>query len=90
MRRAAKVDKNQKEIVTALKAAGAGIIYTYQLKNAFDILVVHQGKTYIVEIKQPGKKLTEGETKCRDLVESKGVKYWIITSIEEAFEMLGL
>lgn len=91
MRRRAKVDQNQPEIVAHLRSLGAGVIHCHQLKNAFDILVCFRGQTYIVEIKMPKKeRLTEGEGKCRDLVESKGVKYNVITSKEEAQKMLGL
>ena len=90
MLRKAKVDANQPEIVKHLRQLGAGVIHTHQLKNAFDILVMFRGITYIVEIKQPKEKLTPGEEKCKQLVESKGVKYWVITSKEEAQKMIGL
>ena len=55
MRRAAKVDDNQKEIVSALRKLGASVLITSQLKNCFDILVGYKGINYIIEIKD-GKK----------------------------------
>ena len=89
--RNAKVDTNQPEIVKALRRVGAVVKHVHQLKKLFDILVFFNGKTYCVEIKQDKKKkLTPGEQECKDLIESVGVKYWIITSIDEALEMIKL
>ena len=93
MKRAAKVDSNQAEITAAFRKAGAVVVITSQLKNAFDLIVCHRGKVYLVEVKDGSKppsarKLTEGEEKCRDLVESAGVKYNVVTSIDDALKML--
>jgi len=89
--RNAKVDTNQPEIVKALRRVGAVVKHVHQLKKLFDILVFFNGKTYCVEIKQDKKKkLTPGEQECKDLIESVGVKYWIIHSIDEALEMIKL
>ena len=87
--RNAKVDINQKEIVTALRRSGAVVKHVHQLKKLFDILVFFNGKVYCVEIKQDKKKaLTPGELECKELIEGVGVKYWIITSIHEALKMI--
>ena len=89
--RNAKVDTNQPEIVKALRRVGAVVKHVHQLKKLFDILVFFNGKTYCVEIKQDKKKkLTPGEQECKDLIESVGVKYWVIHSIDEALEMIKL
>lgn len=93
MRTVAKVDKNQPEIVKALRKLGAAILPTHQLKNAFDILVGFRGKLFMVEIKDgtlpPSKKrLTPGEQKCKQDFESVGVKYHIIYSIDDAIKMI--
>lgn len=93
MRRAAKVDSNQKEIVAALRKRGAAILITSQLKNAFDILVGFNKKLYIVEIKdgskpQSARKLTQGELKCKALFESVGVEYHVICSVDEALNLV--
>jgi hypothetical protein len=93
--RIAKVDKNQPEIVAALRKVGAVVKHTHTIKNLFDILVFHKGKIYCVEIKdskQPKskKRLTPGEEQCRSDMESVGVKYWVIESIEEALEMINV
>jgi len=65
MRRNARVDSNQKEIVEKMRSMGCAVIHTYQLKEAFDLLVGFQGELYVVEVKKDEKsKLTPGENKC--------------------------
>ena len=87
----ARVDKNQKEIVSALRGAGAKVKHVYTVKNLFDILVYYRGITYNVEIKDGLKsKLTEGETKCKEDLESVNVKYWVIRSVKDALNMIGI
>ena len=91
MRRNARIDANQNEIVEALRRCGASVLITSQLKNCFDILVGYNGVNHIVEIKDGNKppsqrKLTKGEEKFRD--EWKGGKYHIIESIEDALKLL--
>ena len=87
----ARVDKNQKEIVAALREAGAKVKHVYTVKNLFDILVYYRGITYNVEIKDGLKsKLTEGETKCKEDLESVNVKYWVIRSVKDALNMIGI
>ena len=72
---------------------GAVVIHTHMLKNAFDILVMYRGKTHLVEIKDGSKspskrKLTPGEEKCKSEVESVGVKYNVVESIDQAIELV--
>ena len=87
----ARVDKNQKEIVLALRKAGAKVKHVYTVKNLFDILVYYKGITYNVEVKDGLKsKLTEGEQQCKEDLESVDVKYWIIRSIDDALKMIGI
>ena len=50
MRRAARVDANQAEIVAALRQAGASV---YLIQLPVDLLVGYAGKTALVEIKNP-------------------------------------
>ena len=84
-------DKNQKHIVNALRKVGAIVKMVYTVPNLFDILVFYEGKTYCVEIKQDKKKkLTKGELQCKEDIESVGVKYWIIYSIEDALKMINI
>ena len=88
-RRKAKVDKNQAQIVEALRKVGAVVKHVHQLKNLFDVLVFYRGNTYCVEIKSSRKsKLTEGELECEQELESVGVAYWVIYSVDDAMKML--
>ena len=91
--KACKVDRNQPEIVAALRSIGAVVRHVHIIKGFYDILVLYRGKSYHVEIKdgllpESKKKLTPMEKQCKAEFESVGVKYWVIDSIEEALEML--
>jgi hypothetical protein len=56
IRRAARVDANQTQVVSALRAAGA---YVWIIGLPVDLLVGYDNKTYLVEIKDgPSKPLT--------------------------------
>jgi len=93
MRRRAKVDENQPEIVAALRAVGAWVLPVHQLKNAFDVLVGYRGGLFIMEIKNgelppSQRRLTEGEEKCKRDVEKSGNKYNVVENIEEAMNVI--
>lgn len=86
MRRAARVDANQEQIVSALRAAGA---YVWVIGLPVDLLVGYKGHTFLVEIKTDSKKrLTKlqadffenwmGGTLCR------------IDNAESALRMIGV
>jgi hypothetical protein len=53
MRYAARVDKNQEEIVAALRNAGA---YVWIISLPVDLLVGYKGHTFLVEVKDGSKK----------------------------------
>ena len=53
MRYAARVDANQEQIVSALRAAGA---YVWIIGLPVDLLVGYKGHTFLVEIKDGSKK----------------------------------
>ena len=56
MRYAARVDKNQEQIVATLRAAGA---YVWIIGLPVDLLVGYKGHTFLVEVKDgPRKRLT--------------------------------
>jgi len=56
MRRAARVDSNQLEIVAALRSVGASV---FVIGLPVDLLVGYKGHTFLVEIKDgPKKRLT--------------------------------
>ena len=57
MRRAARIDANSTQVVTALRAAGA---YVWIIGLPVDLLVGYKGHTFLVEIKDgPKKRLTD-------------------------------
>ena len=53
MRYAARVDQNQDQIVSALRAAGA---YVWIIRLPVDLLVGYKGHTFLVEVKNGSKK----------------------------------
>ena len=53
MRHAARVDKNQEEIVLALRAVGA---YVWIIGLPVDLLVGYKGHTFLVEVKNGARK----------------------------------
>lgn len=83
-----KKDTNQDAIKAVLEAYGAVVINCTALKNAFDLLVLYKGNSYICEVKQPKGNLSEGELKCKYKVESVGVKYHVLRTCEDALEMI--
>lgn len=94
MKRNAKVDANQAQIVAALRRVGCYVLHLHQLKNAFDLLVCWRGQTWCVEVKDGNKppsrrKLTEGEQGCKDELERVGVGYHIIESVDQALRLVG-
>lgn len=56
MRRAAKVDRNQAEIVEYFRSFGASVAHTHMVGQGFpDIVVGYQGRNFLVEIKDAKK-----------------------------------
>lgn len=82
MRRAARVDVNQKEIVTELRNLGYCVAITSQLGNGFpDIVVGYRGVNLMFEIKATVKdKLTEHEKAFHD--DWKGSVFTITSASE--------
>ena len=107
IRRRSKVDDNQKEIVAALRKAGAVVFHVHIVKNLFDIIVAFRGILFAIEIKDGAKfpakfwkmdqeekdlwilgKLEEGEFRCKQKIESAGVKYHIAYDISSALKII--
>lgn len=86
MRYAARVDKNQSEIVSALRAAGA---YVWVIGLPVDLLVGYNGQTYLVEIK-------DGPKKALTRLQQDFFGNWIggslhrIDSPDDALRMIGV
>lgn len=90
MRRAARIDENQPEIVEALRKAGAIVELHHAWPCGYDILVHCAGVTMRVEIKDGRKPpsaqaLTDREKQARDANPSS---YAVVTNVAEALELL--
>lgn len=91
MRRAANLDANQPDIVTALLGAGASVTSLASMGGGVpDLLVGIRNVTTVFEIKDGSKppyrqKLTEPEEKWHN--NWRGSKY-IVKSVEQALEIL--
>ena len=88
MIRAAKADRNQKEVVAAFRKLGYSVLHIHQLKNCFDILVAKHDHVFCIEIKNgllpPSKRqLTSGEKKFHD---SWNAPVYIIESIDDVIK----
>jgi len=86
MRRAARIDANQTQIVSALRAAGA---YVWIIGLPVDLLVGYKNHTFLVEIKTDSKKrLTKLQA---DFFENwSGSTLARIDSPEAAIRMIGV
>lgn len=87
MRRAARVDENQSDIVAALRAIGATVRVISQGDGIPDLLVGFMGKTILLEVKDGKKppsarKLTPAEQKFFD--EWRGGTLVIVNTVDEA------
>tara|TARA_R110000787_G_scaffold105550_1_gene212956 strand:- start:887 stop:1174 length:288 start_codon:yes stop_codon:yes gene_type:complete len=86
MRIKARVDSNQKDIVSQLRKIGCSVLHTHQLgKGAPDIIIGYNSRNYLVEIKDGSKplsqqKLTKDEVKFQS--EWKGT-YIVINNFDD-------
>ena len=90
MSRYDKRDLNENSIVRFWQ--GLGAMWTPQKREAgFDGLLAYRERLYIVEIKQPSERnrLTQNERETRDCMVMMGIAYNVVTSIEEAAELIG-
>lgn len=87
MRRAAQVDANQMQIVSGLRDRGITVLLLHTVgKGCPDILVGHQGRNYLFEIKSSAKaKLKPGQVEFFETW--KGQKA-IIVNLAEALKLL--
>ena len=86
-------DGNHAEIIKFARMMGAYVIDTSIIPNSFDILIAWDGKLIPVEIKdgtlpQGRRTLTNGESKCKENLEYRGVKYNIVESPEDLIKLL--
>lgn len=90
MRRAARIDDNQKEIVKALRNIGASVKHTHMVKGFVDIVVSYRQQTYLIEIKDGKKKpsarrLTPDE---QDFHDNWQAPVYVVESIAQALDVV--
>ena len=87
MRYAAKVDRNQAEIVAALRAVGASVQSLASIgKGCPDLLCGYRSRWYVIEVKSPGGRLTDDEERWISLARGQVV---VVDSVEAALEAIG-
>lgn len=94
MRRAAKVDANQTAIVSALRAAGATVQSLAPVGHGCpDLLVGHQGSTYLMECKD-GRKPPSARELTTDQIAWhllwRGGVCLVVNSPDEALAVVGV
>lgn len=90
MTRAERRDHNEAEIIAALREVGC-IVWQCGGLMGYDLLVCHRTGNYFIEVKMPDRrdKLTPNERAKKALIESVGGKYHIVTSVDEALQVVG-
>ena len=91
MRKKARVDANQKEIVQQLRKRGISVLHTHQLgKGAPDIVIGYMNQNYLIEIKDGNKsksqqKLTPDEL---EFASNWGGNYAVCNSLEQILQLI--
>ena len=87
MRRAARIDNNQIEIVAVLRGVGAIVTPTHQIGHGFpDLVVGYRGQNYLLEVKEPHGRLTADEATWHDCWRGQ---VRIVRSVDEALKAIG-
>lgn len=88
MRRAARTDENQAEIVAALRKIGVSVTPTHAIGAGFpDLVCGHRGHTRLLEIKNRDGDLTEDQ--CKFVLSWRG-DYHVVRSVREALAVFGV
>lgn len=84
--RACKIDRNQPEIVGALRVLGASVAVLSTVGKGFpDLCVGYRGVNYLLEVKMPGGRLTPDQ--CVLHAHWQG-KVHIVHSVDEAIQVI--
>ena len=92
MRRAAKIDSNQTEIIQALRDMGATVQSLAAVGGGVpDLLVAYRSALFLMEVKDgakppSGRKLTQDQVKW---IQGWNSPVYIVKSVEEAIGVLG-
>ena len=88
MRRAARVDDNQKDIVRALRAHGCSVESLAAVgRGVPDLLVGHAERNLLLEVKRPGGRLTKDQVRWHG---AWGGSVVVVYCIEDALMALGV
>ena len=93
MRRAARIDANQPEIVAALRGVGASVQPLHMVGGGVpDLLVAHRMQTYLIEIKDGSKppsarKLTQDQIQWHD---DWRAPVHIVETVADALRVIGM
>ncbi len=88
MRRAARTDRNQAEIVQALRRAGASVLLLHRVgQGCPDILCGKNSQNYLLEIKTMEGALTPDEA---EFVAGWSGQVQVVRSVEEALRAIGM
>ena len=82
-----RVDRNQKEIVAALRSAGAAVQHLHTIGHGCpDLLVCYRKQLYLIEVKAPGGRLTPDE---QQFIANWPAAVSVVHSTAEALEAIG-
>ena len=94
MRRAAKIDRNQPEIVKALRACGAIVQSLAAVGQGVpDLLVGYKGQTYLVEVKDGERPPSERQLTDQQIewhADWRGGRCVVVGSVVEALWAIGV
>ena len=91
MRKHGRTDGNQREIVSALRAAGCFVQSVADVGNGCpDLIVAYHGRVFMMEIKDGAGKLTADEAAwVAEFERIGGVAVHIVRSAEDALRVIG-
>jgi hypothetical protein len=84
---AAKRDTPERSIIAAAEALGAVVLQVSGV-GLPDTLVCHEGRTFLVEVKRPGKPLTEAQALTFARIHLSGVPVYVVECAEDMRLML--
>ena len=88
MRRAAKIDMNQPEIVDALRKVGVSVVSLASIgQGCPDLLAAKGEKVWLIEVNGPKGKLTPDQQ--RFVLDWRGVVH-IVRTVDDALQLVGV
>lgn len=90
-RKYGKVDLNQGEIVAALRQQGCIVQSLASVGDGCpDLLIGHNGRWLVFEVKRPGEALTEKERRWHAQARACGCAVPVVETVEDALWILGI